>query len=130
MIDNYQGCIQTLQPVIGKSDLVPQVEYAYAQSLVKTGQLGPGTERLAALTKSHPEIPDIHRALGEVLDRQGQKQRALEELRTALQLNPQDADSHYDLGKMQLEGGTQQRLSRNLRQPCRSRQMTRKSITN
>jgi len=45
-----------LQPVIGKSDLVPQVEYAYAESLIKTGQIGPGTERLRALKKLHPEF--------------------------------------------------------------------------
>jgi tetratricopeptide (TPR) repeat protein len=56
MTGNYQGCIDTLQSVIGKSDLVPQVEYAYAESLIKTGQIGPGTERLRALEKLHPEI--------------------------------------------------------------------------
>jgi tetratricopeptide (TPR) repeat protein len=56
LIGNYRGCIETLQPVIGKSDLVPQVEYAYAESLIKTGQIGPGTERLQALKKLHPEF--------------------------------------------------------------------------
>ncbi len=105
MTVNYHGCIETLQSVIGKSDLVPQVEYVYAASLIKTGQIGPGTERLEALEKLHPEIPDVHRALGEALDRHGEHQRALEELRTAIQLNSSDADSHYDLGKMELESG-------------------------
>ena len=56
MTGNYQGCVDTLQSVIGKGDLVPQVEYAYAESLIKTGQIGPGTERLRALEKLHPEI--------------------------------------------------------------------------
>jgi predicted Zn-dependent protease len=56
MTGNYRGCVETLQPVIGKSDLVPQVEYAYAESLIKTGQIGPGTERLRALKKLHPEF--------------------------------------------------------------------------
>jgi tetratricopeptide (TPR) repeat protein len=56
MTGNYRDCVETLQPVIGKSDLVPQVEYAYAESLIKTGQIGPGTERLRALEKLHPEI--------------------------------------------------------------------------
>lgn len=56
MTANYQGCIDTLQSVIGKADLVPQVEYVYAESLIKTGKIGPGTERLRALEKSHPEI--------------------------------------------------------------------------
>ena len=103
MTDNYQGCIETLQSVVGKADLVPQVEYAYAESIIKTGQIDQGTERLRALEKLHPEIPDIHRALGEALGRQGRQQPALEELRTAIQLSPGDADSHYDLGKMELE---------------------------
>jgi Flp pilus assembly protein TadD len=102
-IGNYHGCVETLQSVIGKSDLAPQVEYAYAQSMIKTGQVGPGTERLQAMERLHPEIPDVHRALGEALDSQGEKQRALEELHTAIQLSPNDPDSHYDLGKMELE---------------------------
>ncbi|MGD0442757.1 MAG: tetratricopeptide repeat protein [Edaphobacter sp.] len=103
MTDNYHGCIETLQAVIGKSDLAPQVEYVYAESMIKTRQIGAGVERLEALEKLHPEIPEVHRALGEAVGRQGEQQRALEELRTAIQLNPRDADSHYDLGKMELE---------------------------
>ena len=105
MTENYHGCIETLQSVIGKSDLAPQVEYVYAESMIKTGQIGSGMERLEALEKVHPEIPDVHRALGEALGRHGEQQRALEELRTAIQLSPRDADSHYDLGKMELESG-------------------------
>ena len=72
MTGDYRGCLETLQPVIGKTDLVPQVEYVYAASMMKTGQIRPGMERLEALEKSHPEIPDVHRALGEALARQGE----------------------------------------------------------
>jgi tetratricopeptide (TPR) repeat protein len=102
-IGNYHDCVETLQSVIGKSDLAPQIEYAYAESLIKTGQIGPGTERLQAMEKLHPEIPDVHRALGEALVSQGDKQRALEEFRTAVQLSPNDPDSHFDLGKVELD---------------------------
>jgi tetratricopeptide (TPR) repeat protein len=105
MTGNYHGCIETLQSVIGKAGLVPQVEYAYAESMVKTGQIGVGTERLGELEKLHPEIPDVHRSLGEALGLQGERQKGLEEFRTAIQLGPRDADSHYDLGKMELESG-------------------------
>ena len=105
MTENFQGCIETLQPVIGKSSLVPQVEYAYAQSMIETGQIRSGMERLGALEKLHPEIPDVHRALGEAMGRLGERERALEELHTAIQLNPDDADSHYDLGKIELDSG-------------------------
>jgi tetratricopeptide (TPR) repeat protein len=105
MTGNYHGCIETLQPVIGKSDLAPQVEYVYAESMINTGEIGHGTERLGALEKLHPEIPDVHRALGEAFGHQGERQRALEEFRAAIQLSPGDADSHYGLGTMELESG-------------------------
>jgi tetratricopeptide (TPR) repeat protein len=105
MVDNYHGCIETLQSVIGRNDLDARVEYAYAESMIRTGQFESGTEQLGALEKLHPEIPDVHRALAEALDQQGQQQRALEELRTAIQLSPRDADSHYDLGRIDLESG-------------------------
>jgi tetratricopeptide (TPR) repeat protein len=105
MTGNYPGCIEALEPSIGKTYLAPQAEYVYAESMIRTGRIAPGAERLAALEKLHPEIPDVHRALGEALGQQGEKQRALEELRTAIRLSPSDADSHYDLGKMELESG-------------------------
>lgn len=105
MTGNYHGCIEALEPAIGKTDLAPQAEYVYAESMIRTGQIASGAARLRALEKLHPEIPDVHRALGETLGRQGDKQRALEELRTAIQLSPADADSHYDLGNMELESG-------------------------
>jgi tetratricopeptide (TPR) repeat protein len=105
MTKDYHGCIEVLEPAIGKVDLAPQAEYVYAESMVLTGRIALGAERLKALAKLHPEIPDVHRALGEALGQQGEKQRALEELRTAIQLSPRDADSYYDLGKLELEGG-------------------------
>jgi len=98
-------CMEALEAVIGKVELAPQAEYVYAESMVRTGQIAPGVERLGALEKLHPEIPDVHRALGEALAQQGENQAALEELRTAIQLSPSDAESHYDLGKIELEGG-------------------------
>ena len=105
MTGNYPGCIEALESAIGRVDLAPQAEYVYAESMIKTGRIASGAERLEGLEKLHPEIPDVHRALGEALGQQGEKQRALEELRTAIKLSPHDADSHYDLGKMELESG-------------------------
>ena len=105
MTGNYHGCVEVLEPAIGKTDLAPQAEYVYAESMIRTGRIAAGVEHLTALEKLHPEIPDVHRALGEALGQQGEKQRALEELHTAIQLSPSDADSHYDLGRMELESG-------------------------
>ncbi len=123
MTGNYQSCIEILEPVIERTDLVPQVGYAYAESMIRTGQIAPGTERLRALEKLHSEIPYVHRSLGEALEDQGEKQRALEEFRIAVELGSRDADSRYDLGKTELESGTQQQRFRNLRWPrdyCRT----------
>ena len=89
----YRGCAETLQP-IEKTELAPQVEYAYASSLVKIGQVGAGTDRLLALEKAHPEIPEVHRALAEAYDLQGNQKRANEELQTASQLTPRHSGSH------------------------------------
>src|ERR1700744_3711562 len=100
----YRDCVETLQP-IEKTELAPQVEYAYASSLVESGQIRAGTERLLALEKVHSEIPDVHRTLAEAFDRQGDQKRAIEELHTAIQLSPQDSSSHYDLGRIELTGG-------------------------
>src|ERR1700761_135303 len=100
----YRECVETLQP-IEKTELAPQVEYAYASSLVESGQIRVGMERLLALEKVHSEIPDVHRTLAEALDRQGDQKRAIEELHAAIQLSPQDGGSHYDLGRIELTGG-------------------------
>jgi tetratricopeptide (TPR) repeat protein len=100
----YRDCVETLEP-IEKTELAPQVEYAYASSLVESGQISAGTERLLALERVHSEIPDVHRALAEAFDRQGNQKRAIEELHAAIQLSPQDGGSHYDLGKIELAGG-------------------------
>lgn len=104
LASKYKDCVQTLRP-IENTQLAPQVEFAYGSSLVKSGDVVAGTERLVALEKAHSEIPDVHRALGEAWDRQGDQKRAVEELQTAIRLNPQDGDSHYDLGRMELASG-------------------------
>ena len=105
MVGDYRGCVDALDPAIGKTELVPQAEYVYAESMVKIGRVVPGIERLVALEKSHPEIPDVHHALGEVLVQKGERQRAKEEFRAAIQINPNDGDSHYELGEIEFKDG-------------------------
>ena len=128
MTGDYPGCIEALEPAIGRADLAPQTEYVYAESMIKTGRIASGAERLEGLEKLHPEIPDVHRALGEALGQQGEKQRALEELRTAIQLSPRDADSHYDLGKMELESGDTASAIPELEAAARLRRTAKNSI--
>jgi tetratricopeptide (TPR) repeat protein len=105
MTRDYGGCLKTLQLAEKSSAAIPQVEYVYADSLVKTGQISSGMERLHSLEKLHPEIAEVHGALGDALERQGERQKAIEELHTAIGLNPNDPETHYDLGKVELEQG-------------------------
>jgi tetratricopeptide (TPR) repeat protein len=104
MTKDYTGCILTLKEASASLNS-PQVEYAYAESLVKTGQTSSGTERLLSLAKSHPEFANVHRALGELYAEQADKKKAIEELQTAIRLNPSDSGAHYDLGKLELDAG-------------------------
>lgn len=87
----FADCTTTLQP-IANTALAPQVDYAYAVSLVHTGQVPAGTERLLALEKSHPEIPDVHRALADAYTAAHRPADAQKELAlyTSLTAHPQD----------------------------------------
>jgi tetratricopeptide (TPR) repeat protein len=103
MTHDYDGCVKTLQPAEGTPSTIPQVEFVYADSLVKTGQILSGLERLKSLEASHPEIAEVHRALGEALRYRDKKQNAIDELQIALKLDGNDPETHYDLGKIELE---------------------------
>jgi tetratricopeptide (TPR) repeat protein len=105
MVDDYSGALTTLQPASQDVLSLPQMQFIYAQSLVKTGEITLGKERLQQLEASHPEIPDIHRSLGEVYAMQGDPRKAAFELQSALQLNSKDAQAQYDLGKVAIESG-------------------------
>ncbi|MGD0894385.1 MAG: tetratricopeptide repeat protein [Terracidiphilus sp.] len=105
MTKNYRGCIAALKGAEQGVTSIPQMQYIYAESLVKTGEVSLGKGRLESLESAHPEIAEVHRDLGEVLALQGDKQKATAELRSAIQLNANDPESHFDLGRMELEIG-------------------------
>ncbi|MGA2349341.1 MAG: tetratricopeptide repeat protein [Terracidiphilus sp.] len=105
MTNNYKGCIDALKGADEKVTSIPQMQYIYAESLVKTGEISSGKERLEELESAHPEIAEVHRGLGELLGLQGNMHKATEELKNAILLNANDPESHYDLGKIELEMG-------------------------
>lgn len=105
MVHNYIGCIQALKGAGATVTSIPQMQYIYAESLVKTGQLTAGKQRLEALQAAHPEIAEVHRSLGEIADLRGDWQKAIEQLNQANLLSPDDAATHYDLGKVDLKTG-------------------------
>ncbi len=103
MTRDYSGCIDALSDVDESIASIPQVQFIYAESLVKTGQVSSGKERLESLKAAHPEIAEVHRSLGEVFELQGDRQQAVQELRSAILLNADDPETHYDLGKIALK---------------------------
>ena len=103
MTGDYRGCVGTFKGVEDKLSSIPQMEFVYAESLVKTGQVSAGKTRLEALEALHPEIADVHRALGEVLEAEGDWQGAERELQRAILLDASDPQAHYDLGKVEVE---------------------------
>ena len=105
MTNDYRGCIGALKGAGEGVTSIPQMQYIYAESLVKTGEVSSGKERLEGLEAAHPEIAEVHRGLGEVLELQGDRQKAAEELRSAILLDANDPESHYDLGRIELEIG-------------------------
>lgn len=92
-----QGALQTLRPIAPPADATIPLALVYADSLVKTGDLVHGMDRLAALEQANPDDAAVHRAVGEGLVDEGNYQRAADELRTTVRLNSSDAAATYAL---------------------------------
>ena len=104
MEKDYANARQTLQPLEGKSTEPPQVQYAYAKSLVETGDSRNGIAQLLALEKADPQAAEVHCALGEAYAAE-KSPAAASELERALRLDPNDAEAHAALGRLQLTQG-------------------------
>jgi tetratricopeptide (TPR) repeat protein len=97
MLSDYRGAIDTLSSLGAQLDTVPLLAYAYAESLVKTGDVERGVYRLEHLEKADPNLAIVPVALGEAFASQKQYQKAEVQLRTALRINPADKNAKYDL---------------------------------
>jgi tetratricopeptide (TPR) repeat protein len=97
MLSDYSGAINTLSPLGAQLDTVPLLAYAYAESLVKTGETDQGVARLENLEKADPKLAMVPVALGDAFASQKQYQKAEAELRTALHINPADKNAQFDL---------------------------------
>jgi tetratricopeptide (TPR) repeat protein len=94
---SYANAVKTLQPIAASLRPVPSRAFAYAQSMVKTGDFQNGLEWLRALVQSDPGNVIFQRALGEGYASSGNYPKAEEELRTAITLNPRDTETKYEL---------------------------------
>lgn len=105
MTHDYTSCLNELKGAGAAVLSIPQMQYIYADSLVKTGEVSQGRDGLEKLEAAHPEIPEVHRALGEVWELGDGCEKALKELNTANQLNANDPETHDDLGKTESQCG-------------------------
>lgn len=103
-INNYAAARTTLESLQGKGSEAPQLQFAYAESLVHTGDLQAGLTRLLALEKANPNVGTVHRAIGEAYAAQ-RSSAAEDELLTAIRLDPADIQAHILLAHLELAHG-------------------------
>ena len=87
---DYAAARTTMQPIEAEMTSTPSVAYAYAVSLVKTGDLDHGIERLVALEKSNPAMIEIHRELAEAYTRASRPDDAAREMKQYTTLHHSD----------------------------------------
>jgi tetratricopeptide (TPR) repeat protein len=103
-IKDYAAARQTLEPLNGTTGEAPRLQFAYAASLIETGDTSNGVAQLLALEKENPNVGEVHRALGEAYAKQ-KSAGATAELETAIRLDPTDAEAHIALARLQLAQG-------------------------
>jgi tetratricopeptide (TPR) repeat protein len=97
MLSDYSSAVNTLLPLGAQLDTVPLLAYAYAESLVKTGDTDQGIARLESLEKADPNLAMVPVALGDALASKQQYPKAEAQLRIALRINPADKTAQFDL---------------------------------
>jgi tetratricopeptide (TPR) repeat protein len=97
-LQKYGDVRETLTRIQSEVDADPGLSYAYAVSLVKTGDYTQGINRLQALEEANPNSADIHMLLGEAFADQSEWGPALDEYRKALAIDPNQARTHFLAG--------------------------------
>jgi tetratricopeptide (TPR) repeat protein len=98
MVKNYSGARGTLEPLAGRTGEAPPVQFAYADSLLKTGDAEAAVTRLEVLEKATPVLPEVRPALSEAYAIVGRRQLekgdargAVVNLQNAIRLDPDNA---------------------------------------
>jgi tetratricopeptide (TPR) repeat protein len=103
-IKDYAAARQTLEPLNATAGEAPRLQFAYAASLIETGDISTGVAQLLALEKANPNVGEVHRALGEAYAKQ-KFPSAAAELEAAIRIDPSDAEAHIALARLQLAHG-------------------------
>jgi tetratricopeptide (TPR) repeat protein len=98
MAKNYSTAKGTLEPLVNRPGEAQQVQFAYADSLLKTGEIEAAMSRLEALDKATPTLPEVRPALSEAYALIGRRQLekgdekgAIVNLQNAVRLDPDNA---------------------------------------
>jgi Tfp pilus assembly protein PilF len=103
-IKDYAAARQTLEPLNATAGEAPRLQFAYAASLIETGDTSSGVTQLLALEKTNQNVGEVHRALGEAYAKQ-KSPGAAAELETAIRIDPFDAEAHIALARLRLAQG-------------------------
>jgi tetratricopeptide (TPR) repeat protein len=103
-IMDYAVARQTLEPLNATADEAPRIKFAYAASLIETGDTSAGIALLLALEKENQNVGEVHRVLGQAYAKENLPGAAAE-LETAIRLDPTDAEAHIELARLQLARG-------------------------
>ena len=107
--------LETLHPIETEVAGDPGLAYAFAVSLIKTGDYTQGVDRLKELEKVSPNSADIHLMLGDAFADQGVYPTALEEFRKALAIDPNQARTHFLIGLVLIHQGNPAEATSELR---------------
>ena len=102
---DFRKTTESLKVIPEEVDKDPGLGYAYATSLVKTGDYTEGVRRLQDLSSKNPNSADIHTLLGEAFADQKEYSAALEEYRKALTIDPSQARLHFLAGVVLIHQG-------------------------
>ena len=97
MLGDYTDAVNTLSPLGAQLNTVPLLAYAYADSLIKIGDIDQGVDRLQRLEVADPTLAAVPVALGEAFESQKQYQKAEVQLHAALRIDPANKNAKYDL---------------------------------
>jgi tetratricopeptide (TPR) repeat protein len=105
-LQKYSHVKEVLSPVQADVDAAPELNYAYAVSLLKTGDYNQGINRLRALEKVDYKSADLHALLGDAFAEQNDWAAALQEYRRAIAIDPKQAHTHFLAGLALIRQGS------------------------
>jgi len=119
MVQDFRKASAILSAIPGEVDNDPGLGYAYATSLVKTGDYTEGVRRLKDLSSKNPNNAEMHTFLGEAFSEQKEYSEALEEYRKSLAINADQARPHFLAGLVLIHQGESAEAERELRAALR-----------